>query len=260
MGKDLFRVVDQCQRDAFWWLGQHSFIVKLSGKTLLIDPFLMEMERRIVLPLFNARDAKSVRLVLCTHDHLDHLDPFAIAELSHHTEAHFIAPKAHEARMLSLGVSSKRLSLLNDKESILYEGLKITAIKAAHEFFDQTPEGYFPYLGYVIESANKAVYHAGDTVWWEGLQSQLAGWHFDVAMVPINGRDALRYKKGVIGNMTYQEAADLLGGLEVKLSVPTHYDMFDGNRENPQLFVDFMSVKYPDKQVWVGTVSKEVGF
>ena len=259
-GKDLFKAVEESQQDAFWWLGQHSFIIKLAGTIILIDPFLMEMERRNVAPLFNAADATSVKLVLCTHDHLDHIDPFAIAELAKHGKAHFLAPKAHEARMLSLGLSHERLTLLNDAETVSREGLSITAIKAAHEFFDQSPEGYFPYLGYVVEGNGKALYHAGDTVWWEGLQTRLSQWRLDAALVPINGRDAHRYKTGIIGNMTYQEAADLLGGLDVGLSVPTHYDMFDGNREDPQLFLDYLAVKYPGRKVWVGSVTEEVAF
>ena len=227
---------------------------------MLIDPFLTDLERRNVPPLFDAADANIISLTLCTHDHLDHLDPFAVSELAQKTQTHFIAPKAHEKRMLSLGVSQERMTLLNDGESCQRNGLKITGIKSAHEFFFFSSEGYFPFMGYVIEAGGKTLYHAGDTVWWEGLQRQLSQWHFDVALVPINGRDAVRYKTGIIGNMTYQEAADLLGGLEVKLSVPTHYDMFDGNREDPQLFVDYMAVKYPGRDVWVGSVTEEVQF
>jgi L-ascorbate 6-phosphate lactonase len=83
-------------------------------------------------------------------------------------------------------------------------------------------------------------------------------WSYDVAFVPINGRDAKRYKEGIIGNMTFQEAADLLGGLNVALSVPDHYDMFDSNLGDPQAFVDYVNVKYPDRRVWVGEPTERV--
>jgi L-ascorbate metabolism protein UlaG (beta-lactamase superfamily) len=259
-GKELFADVAAAQSDSFWWLGQHSFIVKLAGKTLLIDPFLTPMDERNVPPLFAPADAAGVDLVLCTHDHLDHIDPVAVTGLASKTKAHFVAPKAHRDRMLSLEVPEDRLTVIDADEEALVAGLKVTAIKAAHEFFEQTAEGYYPYLGYVIEAAGKTIYHAGDTVWWEGLQARLAAWNFDVALVPINGRDAKRYAANIIGNMTYQEAADLLAGLQVKLAVPTHFDMFDMNREDPQLFVDFMAVKYPARRCWVGNVTERVGF
>jgi len=259
-GKALFDTVNNSTEDAFWWLGQHSFILKIANKTLLIDPYLADVKKRNVPPLFHSTDATSVDLVLCTHDHSDHIDPVAVSGLAKDTNAQFIAPKAHEERMLSLGVPANRLTLINANEQTNFKDLTITAIKAAHEFFDETPEGHFPYLGYVIESPNKTIYHAGDTVWWEGLQALLKNWNHDLALVPINGRDAQRYKTGIIGNMTYQEAADLIGGLNVKLAVPTHYDMFDANLEDPQKFLDFVNVKYPQQQSWVGNVSEKVTF
>lgn len=261
-GPSLFQDVQTCDDPAaFWWLGQHSFIVKLGAVCLLIDPFLTAMEDRNVPPLFAPADAAgTVDLVVCTHDHLDHIDPAAIPGLAAHTDARFVAPRAHAERMRSLDVPDDRLTLLNDEESVALDELTIHAVKAAHETFDQTDDGLFPFLGYVIEGAGKTLYHAGDTVWWEGLQARLAQWMFDVAMVPINGRDAERYANDVLGNMTYQEAADLLGGLDVALSVPAHYDMFDFNGEDPDRFADYMRVKYPDHRVWIGTPTERIPF
>lgn len=260
-GQDLFDdVADSAESGAFWWLGQHTFIVKLGPTVILIDPFLKERDDRNVPPLFKPEDASIVDVVLCTHDHADHIDPAAIPGLAAETSAQFVAPRAHRDRMLSLDVPEDRLLLLDDEETAAVAGVSIHGVKAAHEFFDQTDEGYFPFLGYVIEGGGRTVFHAGDTVWWDGLQTRLRNWHLDVAFVPINGRDARRYKKNILGNMTYQEAADLVGGLAVSLAVPAHYDMFDGNREDPQLFIDFVEAKYPDQAVWVGEYTERVTF
>lgn len=261
-GKDLFEDVAACPAShAFWWLGQHSFIVKLGGVRLLIDPFLSEMEERNVPPLFAPEDAAgTIDLVLCTHDHIDHIDPAAIPGLARSTDAQFVAPRAHAERMRSLEVPADRLLTLNDGESIEVHGLTIHVVKAAHERFHETSDGLFPFLGYVVEGHEKTAYHAGDTLWWEGLQARLSQWALDVAMVPINGRDAERYADDILGNMTYQEAVDLLGDLDVGLSVPAHYDMFDFNSEDPQRFADYMHVKYPDHRVWIGDPTECVPF
>jgi L-ascorbate metabolism protein UlaG (beta-lactamase superfamily) len=69
--------------------------------------------------------------------------------------------------------------------------------------------------------------------------------------LPINGRDARRLKVNIIGNMTYQEAADLAGALKPGLVVPGHFDMFERNSENPQLFIDYMKVKYPQQKTLI---------
>ena len=261
-GTALFKSVKDCSAPAaFWWLGQASFIVKLGNTVLLIDPFLTPMEERRVPPLFRAEDAAGiVDLVFCTHDHLDHIDPLAIPVLAKHTAAKFVAPRAHAKRMHSLGVPADRLLAMNDAETDPVAGVTIHAIKSCHEFFDRTTDGLFPYLGYVIEGAGKIIYHSGDTVWWEGLQGRLSRWSFDILFLPINGRDAKRYKENCIGNMVYQEAADLAGGLNVKFTVPMHYDMFASNAENPQLFVDYVNVKYPGRRTWVGQPTECVRF
>lgn len=122
----------------------------------------------------------------------------------------------------------------------------MTAVPAAHEFLDEDPAtGLHPYLGYIIEGGGFRLYHAGDTCLYEGMQARLRQWPLDLALLPINGRDAKRLAANCIGNMTYQEAADLAGAVRPGLTVPTHFDMFATNSEDPQLFVDYMRVKYP---------------
>ncbi|WP_309441889.1 hypothetical protein [Dysosmobacter sp.] len=65
-------------------------------------------------------------------------------------------------------------------------------------------------------------------------------------LLPINGRSASRLRRGILGNMTYQEAADLAGAVKPGLVIPMHYDAYAGNLENPLLFQDYLHVKYPD--------------
>jgi L-ascorbate 6-phosphate lactonase len=261
-GPALFDDVRACRDEAaFWWLGQASYIVKLGAAVALVDPFLGRVEGRRIPPLFSAGDARGViTAVICTHNHDDHIDPEAVPALAKETDAVFAAPRAHAARMAALGVPSHRLVALNDEETASAGGITVAAVKSSHEFFDQTPAGLFPHLGYVLQGAGRTIYHSGDTVWWEGLQARLARWVFDVMMLPINGRDARRLSTGCIGNMVYQEAADLAGGLSVKLVVPMHYDMFASNAEDPSLFVDYVRVKYPRQKVWVGEHTTRVSF
>jgi L-ascorbate metabolism protein UlaG (beta-lactamase superfamily) len=101
-------------------------------------------------------------------------------------------------------------------------------------------------------------YHSGDTLVYEGLLQTLRQWSLDVAFLPINGRDAVRYQSGCIGNMTYQEAVDLAGELEVGLAVPSHWDMFLANSEDPQRFVQYLAAKYPGVPCWVGRAGEAV--
>jgi len=244
---------------AFWWLGQQTFIVKAGGVRLFFDPYLAENPRRNKPPLLTPEECSEFDLVFCSHDHSDHLDPTAIGGIARASRALFVAPRALGDRMIALGVPPERFVGLNGGESIDLLGANVAAIPAAHEFLDLTSEGLNPYLSYIVRAGGVGLYHAGDTVWWEGMQRELATHApLDVAFVPINGRDGERYRRGCIGNLSFAEACDLVGPLPVGLAVPSHYDMFDGNREDPARFVDYLEAKYPAVRSWVGPAGTAV--
>lgn len=244
---------------AFWWTGQHSFILKFGGTVVFVDPYLQPAERRTKPPLLTPAECAGMDLIVCSHDHIDHIDPWAIPQLAERTQATFVAPRAVRQRMLDLGVPAARLVDINAGETATVGDVTITAVPAAHEFLDVTADGLYPYLGYVLESHGVRAYHSGDTVWWEGLQQCLRELlPLDVAFVPINGRDAERYRRGCIGNLTFAEAADLVCMLPVGLAVPTHFDMFTGNSEDPTRFTEFVDAKYPGQATWLGPAGEPV--
>lgn len=244
---------------AFWWLGQGSVIVKLGGTTVYVDPFLSPHPKRLVPALLAPEQVTNADLVLCTHKHRDHLDPGAIPGIAEASpQATFVVPVPCRQQVLELGVAEDRVLGLNADESREFGGVTVTAIKARHEFFDCTDDGFYPYLGYVLQAQDMCLYNAGDTVNYEGLLTRLQEFSLDVVFLPINGRDATRYLAGCIGNMTYQEAVDLAGELRPRLAVPVHYDMFAANSEDPQQFVAYLEAKYPGVRAWVGPHGQRV--
>jgi len=239
---------------AFWWLGQHSFILKLGGSVLYIDPYLTAKPARLVPPMVSPAQMAHADIVVGTHDHGDHIDRKFWPDIASETDATFIVPDlVRDSVIEEQGIAPKRILGLDDGISLDVKGIKITGVAAAHEFLDQDPEtGRYPFLGVVIEANGAKVYHAGDTVKYEGLETRVKKhMPIDLALLPINGRDAQRLSTGTIGNMTYQEAVDLAGATEPRLAVPTHYDMFAHNQEDPQSFVDYANVKFPQLKVTI---------
>ncbi len=239
---------------AFWWLGQQSYVLKLRDKVLYLDPFLSENPRRNVAPLLKPEELENAFLVFGTHDHYDHINrevwpPIATAS----PNANFVCSELHVADLAeSLGIPADRFIGMDDGRSFEMDGIRVTAVASAHEFLEADPKtGVHPHLGFVIEADGCRVYHAGDTCLYEGIHAKLRDLAPDVMMLPINGRDAERFARGCIGNMTYQEAADLAGAIGPRLTVPGHFDMFDGNTEDPELFRAYMEVKYPDLEVLI---------
>ncbi len=250
-------------RAAFWWMGQHTFIVKAGGYVFYLDPWFAPWESRQTRTLLLPDSLHQPDFALISHGHGDHLCPETlrgIAKASPHTL--FLHPRTETQRMLTeAGIPESRLRPLNAGETFEQQDVKITAIKSKHETFDEHPQLGFPFLGYVVEAGDVTFYHAGDTIMYEGLLSTLRQWpHFDVMFLPINGRDAERFLTGCLGNFTFQEATELAGELQPGLAVPSHYDMFIGNQEDPSKFVRFLEAKFPGVRSWVGKAGERVWF
>jgi L-ascorbate metabolism protein UlaG (beta-lactamase superfamily) len=255
-GKALIADIHACRVPkggvALWWLGQHGFVVKAGRTVVYIDPFLTPLAGRQVPPLLRPEDVTNADWVLGTHDHADHIDRPAWPRIAAASpRARFVVPDLLRAGLArDLGLPAARLEGLDDGGAVARGGVRISAVAVAHEFLDRDPAtGRYPYLGYVVELPGFTLFHSGDACNYEGWLTKLRRWRFDAVLLPINGRDAVRLAAGCIGNMTYQEAADLAGALRPRFTIPTHYDMFAMNPGDPGLFAGYMGVKYPDLAV-----------
>src|SRR5687767_9468428 len=104
--------------------------------TLYIDPYLEPNPARQTPPLLAPEEVANADAVLCTHDHGDHIDPFALRGIARASPgALFVAPRPHRERMLEIGIPEERLRLLNDGEDLSLGEVAVTAVKAKHEFF-----------------------------------------------------------------------------------------------------------------------------
>ena len=244
---------------AFWWIGQLSYIVKTQNSVIYLDPFLAPLEGRRVAPLLDPGQVTNADLVTGSHDHADHIDRASLPGIMKASpKSVLVVPAPSVSTVESMNLDRSRVRFAAADQPIVERGVKITGIKASHEFFDFDPRLGFPYLGYVIEADGVVIYHSGDTCIYEGLSTRLKAWEITVAFLPINGRDGRRLRANCIGNMTYQEAVDLAGSTRPKLLVPGHYEMFAENSEDPALFADYMSVKYPDLKFWIGSHGERV--
>ena len=255
-GLDLIRDMNTCAVPAhgcsLWWLGQHSFIVKLGGTVVYIDVFLSPHEGRQVAPLLTPAQAVNADLILGSHDHLDHIDrPSWPGMAQASPQALFVVPELLRTRVATdLNLPARRVTGMDLGMTLTVKDVTVTAIPAAHELLDRdAATGLYPHLGFIIEGNGFRLYHSGDCCLYEGMHALLRGKPFNLFLLPINGRDARRFSTGCLGNMTFQEAADLTGDLHPDTVIPAHYEMFARNSVNVQDFVDYMQVKYPRQRV-----------
>ena len=219
-------------------LGQSGLALRLAGRTLLVDPFLSPRPDRLLPPPFAPEEARGLDLVLVTHDHPDHLDERALPVVAAASPAaRIVVPEDLVGRVAALGVESERIVGLGPTGRLEEDGLTVHAVPACHG--DRPSDAYRlgPFLGYVVAGAGVRVYHAGDTIPFSGLAPRLLDVGVDLALLPINGRDAEREAAGIVGNLDAREAAELAAAAQADAVVPLHWDMFAHNAGDPAALV-----------------------
>jgi L-ascorbate 6-phosphate lactonase len=247
---------------AMSWLGQAGFIVRTPDAIGLIDPFLAPYDGRVYESALSASDMTGVDIVLCSHEHVDHFDPEsapAIAEAS--PSAVFVVPTPIVDMVTESGVPPDRVVGMQPGDPIELAGLHIRAVPAMHGvtmedaygFGEDLSGGQVRFLGYVLDAGDVRVYHAGDTIHYPGMDEMLRDLEIDAALLPINGRDAEREARGIVGNLSEREAAWLAGAIGAELLVPMHYDLFARNRGYPEWLVESVSRDHPGPHLVVPT-------
>lgn len=92
-------------------------------------------------------------------------------------------------------------------------------------------------LGFHLDMNGIQLLHLGDTYLTQQLIKDLLTLPAPhIFFPPINGQDYFRTARNCIGNLNFNEAAQLAGILHADLTVPTHFDMFFGNTADPLEF------------------------
>lgn len=200
------------------WLGQSGYQLKTPHSEILIDPYLSDIVNRIAnRPRLVPRplEPSDVRsdAVICTHNHMDHLDPDAVTEMP--ANQRFITTKEGLETLTKLGRTNAQAITVG--ESVRVGDFTITAVFADH------PCEVF---GVIAEAEGVKLYFSADSLYHEKL-FDIAAYQPDVSFICINGK---------LGNMDYHEAAVTVKKIGARVNVPTHYGMFASNTEDPAKF------------------------
>ncbi|MDK2902527.1 MAG: hypothetical protein PWQ93_446 [Clostridiales bacterium] len=212
------------------WLGQAGFVLNLAdGVKVCIDPYLSHSVESAeglhrLMPINTMPEQLDCDIIISTHDHLDHFDPDTIIPIYNESDAVFMGPSSCLEHYKALGLSPDRFHVLDRGQQKTLIGLSLKAVAAEH-----TSGKYSDAIGMVIDDGTYVIYHTGDSEYTEEVVHEVTGLRPDIMFVPINGR---------WGNMTAQQAAQLVSAVQPKIAVPMHYGMFAENTADPQEFID----------------------
>ena len=227
-----------------WWLGQAGFRLRdpAGGPTVFVDPYLAESEDRAwQAPLTPEELAAQADVVLCSHEHVDHLDRPSLRRAAATPGARFalVVPRPLLAEAAALGVPPERLVGAQPDEPLALGGARIHPVPARHgvdvadayTFGEELSGGLVRYLGYVVELGGVRAYHSGDCIPYAGQAERLRSLRPYLVLLPINGRDHFREtERNIVGNMDPREAGRLASEIGAHTLVPMHWELFDRNR------------------------------
>jgi L-ascorbate metabolism protein UlaG (beta-lactamase superfamily) len=208
------------------WIGHASFLLTLGGKRILIDPVLGQrvgLIERISAPGIPLDEMPPIDIVLVTHNHRDHLDPWSIRKLGNGPT--YVVPQGNRKLISSMAKSAKIIEL-DWWETTTIDTVEVMLVPARHWSMHwpwDRNEGLWG--GYVIRGPEGTAYHSGDTAFWDtfaeiGKRSGGIDW----AMLPIGAYEPRWFMEPQ--HMNPDEAAAAAKLLGAKNFVAMHWGTF----------------------------------
>jgi L-ascorbate metabolism protein UlaG (beta-lactamase superfamily) len=201
------------------WLGHATWLLKTPEHTILVDPFLTENPVAQVKP-----DEVDAEFILITHGHFDHVAD--AATIANRCQATLVAnfeiatwfAEKHQVQN-TLGMN------LGGAASLPFGRVKMTL--AYHS--SQLPDGSYggnP-SGFIVETAKKRVYFAGDTALFSDM-SRIGAQGLDAAVLPI----------GDLFTMGIADSAEAAALLRADCVFPGHYNTWPPIEQDVQEWAD----------------------
>ena len=250
------------------WLGQAGFLLSVGSTRILIDPWLSAHALRASRPPAIDDLPDGIGWLLASHEHTDHLDLASFpARLTgiRDSRSSFRRRCASGSPRQTAGPTFA----VSSRETRMRAGdVTVHVVHAWHgvKMEDGYSDGHglrgvdlTPFVGFVLRTSGPSIYHAGDTVAGVGLADEVKALGVDIALLPVNGRDAVREAAGILGNLDAREAVAFATSIGAGLMVPMHHDMVRGNRTPVGRVVEAARRAKPPLSVLVPAMGVDLG-
>jgi len=156
-------------------IGHSTVLIETGGKKILTDPYWGTWGNlayaRLGTPAKSRQELSKVDAVLISHDHWDHVDGQYLRILG---DTPVIASRL--TRWLIKLLGGQNILGLKTGESVHIGEITVTVVPAAHGTGA---------IGFILQSENKHVYFAGDTLYRSFMRDIGDQFQLDVALMPV---------------------------------------------------------------------------
>ena len=247
---------------AMWWIGCTGLWIKSenstniaidlwfgngkrSKKTKEMAPFhqmrnMTQPNLRAAPIVYDPFAVTTVDVVLSTHYHNDHIDPFFAAAVMQNCEPDvpFIGPLKSVEKWLSYGVPEERCRIVKpgdviqvkDCEIVVLDSFDRTCLVTADEDIRNTCPNDMDEkaVNYLIKTPAGSVYHSGDSHYSTYYAKHGKDYDIDIAFGS--------YGENPAGNQDKMTSVDILRmaeALQCKVVIPFHYDVWTNFKADP---------------------------
>ena len=171
-------------------------VIKIDGKTLLVDPMFSPKSALDPIPWTNEIRNPTVGLTLSNEEIKEVIQQSDAVVLTHLHPDHWdeaartLIPKSKaiicQAEDVSTLIEHGFSHLTYSGDTKLENGIRIIRVEAQHGH-GELADKMGPASGYIIQGQEKTIYIAGDTVWYEGVEKTIERYNPDVIIVNAGG-------------------------------------------------------------------------
>lgn len=212
------------------FIGHSSFLIQIGGLNLLVDPVFatwLIVLRRLRRPGVAIKDLPPIDAVLLSHAHMDHLNLPSLRKIVRHTQRisgrapEVIVPWKVDDLVSDLGFS--KIHSLEWWQSMRLGSVEITMTPAKHWGARKVTDTHRGYGGYVLRSGAQAIYHSGDTAYFDGFRKIRERLSPQVALLPIGAYSPDQFRSV---HTSPEDALQAFIDLRARTMIPMHFGTF----------------------------------
>ena len=181
------------QTDHITWIGHASFLMTISGLTILTDPIFGDLTfllQRLSKPGITLAELPPIDIVLLSHNHRDHMDSATLKALYEKTACQFYVPFGDKAWFDKRGMGARVTECMWWQE-LQHRDIKLTFLPACHwsqrGLFDRNKSLWGSWM------IQDSIYFAGDTAYTDHFK-EIAHYFpaIEVALLPMGRANRAR--------------------------------------------------------------------